>query len=65
MVLAGVVVWGEKGVGGGGGVKRTHSISRCGTYNCAVLYWSKGLVLYKERRDVSLLSLVLFWLFVL
>ena len=38
--------WGE----GGGGVNHTHSITRCGTFNCAVLYWSKGRVLCKERR---------------
>ena len=47
MVLSGVVL---EGVGGGveeGGVKHAHSIARCGTFNCAVLYWSKGHVLCK------------------
>ena len=47
MVLARVVLGGGGGGGGGGGeeeggVKHAHSIARCGTFNCAVLYWSKG-----------------------
>lgn len=46
--------------GGEGGSGIINSITRCGTFNYAVLYWSKGRIYCKERQGVFLLFLVLF-----
>ena len=44
--------------GGGSGI--INSITRRGTFNYAVLYWSNGRIYCKERQGVFLLFLVLF-----
>lgn len=54
--------WWGRGGEGEERVKNTHSITRCGTFNCAVYIGLKDM--FHLRDKMCLLFLVLFWFFV-